>query len=93
MITGISAWRKHHLGRKPNLYQPIISNDLLLLALSMTFTGMCLVAQSSPTLCNPMDCSLAGSSVHGDSPGKNTGVGCHFLLQFTDIQKQIRATG
>jgi len=22
-----------------------------------------------------------GSSVHGDSPGKNTGVGCHFLLQ------------
>ena len=22
-----------------------------------------------------------GSSVHGDSPGKNTGVGCHTLLQ------------
>ena len=28
-----------------------------------------------------MDCSMPGSSVHGDSPGKNTGVGCHFLLQ------------
>ena len=28
-----------------------------------------------------MDCSLPGSSVHEDSPGKNTGVGCHFLLQ------------
>ena len=28
-----------------------------------------------------MDCSPAGSSVHGDSPGKNTGVGCHSLLQ------------
>ena len=28
-----------------------------------------------------MDCSLPGFSVHGDSPGKNTGVGCHFLLQ------------
>ena len=28
-----------------------------------------------------MDCSLPGSSVHGDSPGKNTGVGCHVLLQ------------
>ena len=28
-----------------------------------------------------MDCSPPGSSVHGDSPGKNTGVGCHFLLQ------------
>ena len=33
------------------------------------------------TLCNPMDCSLPGSSVHGDSPGKNIGVGCHALLQ------------
>ena len=32
--------------------------------------------QSCPTPCNPMDCSLPGSSVHGDSPGKNTGVGC-----------------
>ena len=28
-----------------------------------------------------MVCSLRGSSVHGDSPGKNIGVGCHALLQ------------
>ena len=28
-----------------------------------------------------MDCNPPGFSVHGDSPGKNTGVGCHFLLQ------------
>ena len=41
----------------------------------------CLVSQSCLTLCDPMDCSLPGSSVHGDSPGKNTGVGCHALLQ------------
>ena len=39
-----------------------------------------LVAQSCLTRCNPMDCSLPGSSVHGDSPGKNTGVGCHASL-------------
>ena len=32
------------------------------------------------TLCNAMNFSLPGSSVH-DSPGKNTGVGCHTLLQ------------
>ena len=32
-------------------------------------------------LCDPMDCSPPGSSVHGDSPGKNTGVGSHILLQ------------
>ena len=37
--------------------------------------------QSCPTLCDPMDCSPPGSSVHGDAPGKNTGVGCHVLLQ------------
>ena len=43
--------------------------------------GLCLVAQSCLTLCGPMDCSLPGSSVHGDSPGKNTGVDCHALLQ------------
>ena len=37
--------------------------------------------QSCPTLHDPMDCSLPGSSVRGDSLGKNTGVGCHALLQ------------
>ena len=42
---------------------------------------VCLVAQSYLTLCDPMDCSLPGTSVHGDSPGKNTGVGCHALSQ------------
>ena len=40
-------------------------------------------SQSCPTLCNPMDCSPPGSSVHGGSLGKNTGVGCHALLQGT----------
>ena len=36
---------------------------------------------SCPTLCDPMDYSPPGSSVHGDSPGKNTEVGCPALLQ------------
>ena len=39
------------------------------------------VVQSCLTLCDTRDFSPPGSSVHGDSPGKNTGVGCHFLLQ------------
>ena len=42
---------------------------------------LCLVTQSSPTLFDPMDCSPPGSSVHGDSPGKKTGVGCCALLR------------
>ena len=35
------------------------------------------VAQSCPTLHDPMDCSPPGSSTHGIFPGKSTGVGCH----------------
>ena len=42
---------------------------------------LCFVAELCPTLCDPMGCSPPGSSVHVDSPGKNTGVGCHVLLQ------------
>ena len=42
---------------------------------------LCLVAQLCPTVCDSMDCSPPGSSVHGDSPGKNSGVGSHALLQ------------
>ena len=42
---------------------------------------LCLVTQLCPTLCDPVDCSLPGFSVHGDSPGKNTGVAYHALFQ------------
>ena len=42
---------------------------------------LCLFAQSCLTLCDPMDYSPSGSSVHGDSIDKNTGVGCHTLFQ------------
>ena len=37
--------------------------------------------QSCQTLCDLIDYSLPGSSVHGDSPGKSPGVGCYTLLQ------------
>ena len=40
-----------------------------------------LVAQLSPTLYSPMDCSLPDSSTHGNSPGKNPGVDYHAFLQ------------
>ena len=49
------------------------------------FAGSCAAAakllQSCPALYDPMNCSSPGSSVHGISSGKNTGVGCHVLLQ------------
>ena len=37
--------------------------------------------QLCPTLCDPIDGSPPGSPRPWDSPGKNTGVGCHCLLQ------------
>ena len=90
------------------------------------------VAQPSLTLCDPMNCTLPGSSIHGifqarvlewgaiafsevriaaksrqscptlcdpindsppsshpwDSPGKNTGVGCHFPLQCMKVKSK-----
>ena len=45
-------------------------------------TSSCSFSSQVTSLCNPMDCSLPGSSVQ-DSLGKNTGVGCRFLLQLT----------
>ena len=41
-----------------------------------------LVTHWGPTLCDPMDYSSPGSSVHGNSPSKNTRMGCHALLQY-----------
>ena len=48
-----------------------------------THTVLSLAAQFCPILCNPADCSPSGSSVHGDSPEKNTGLDCHALLIYT----------
>ena len=42
---------------------------------------LCLVALLCPTLSDPIDCSPLSSSVHGNTPGKNTRVGYHALLQ------------
>ena len=42
---------------------------------------MYFVAELCLSLCNLMACSPPGSWVHGDSPGKNTGVACCVLLQ------------
>ena len=41
----------------------------------------CLLTKSCLTLCDSMECSLPRFLCPWDFPGKNTGVGCHFLLQ------------
>ena len=42
---------------------------------------LCGVTQSHLTLCDPLLCSLPVSTVYGDSPGQNTGVGFHAQFQ------------
>ena len=42
---------------------------------------VCVHGQSCPTLCNRMDCSPPGSSIHGMLQKRILGMGCHFLLQ------------
>ena len=44
--------------------------------------------QSCPTVCDPMVGSPPGSPRPWDSPGKNTGVGCHFLLQCRKVKSE-----
>ena len=46
---------------------------------NLPFIKVKVKVKSCPTLCDPMDCSPPGSSIH--FPGKSTGMGCHFLLQ------------
>ena len=63
---------------------PSLSVFLSSLTFHECFSYLCMHSkslQSCLTLCAPMDCSLPGSFIQWDSPGKNTGVDCHFLLQ------------
>ena len=48
--------------------------------------------QSHPTLCDPIDGSPPGLPHPWDSPGKNTGVGCHFLLQRMKVKSESEIT-
>ena len=71
-MTGLRKWSSLLLSFAP------------LSCLSQWTFHMCVrsVTQLGLTLWDPMDCSLSGSSAHGIFPGKNTGVGCRFLLQW-----------
>ena len=59
-----------------------VSHLLLSLLPCFSESQVGLTIRATPLLCpcDPMDCSPPDFSVHGDSPGKNTEVGCHALL-------------
>ena len=44
--------------------------------------------QSCPTLCSPIDSSPTRLPRPWDSQGKNTGLGCHFLLQCMKVKSE-----
>ena len=48
--------------------------------------------QLCPTLCSPIDSSPPGSPSPWDSSSKNTGVGCHFLLQCMEMKSESEVT-
>ena len=48
--------------------------------------------QSCPTLCDPIDRKPTRLPRPWDSPGKNTGVGCHFLLQCMKVKSEREVT-
>ena len=66
------GWKSRNTTPKPLLFQWISSPFIYVLWLG---------TQSCLTLCDPMDSSTPDSSVHGESPDKNIGVGCHSLPQ------------
>ena len=67
-------------GITKSLMQPSDFHFHRMLASSLGPGFCCSVPESCLTLCDPIDCSPPGSSVHDISQEKNTRVGCHFLL-------------
>ena len=67
-----------------------------LLDLYLNYLGTAAAAAKSLQLCPPLrdptDSSPPGFPRPWDSPGKNTGVGCHFLLQCTEMKSESEVT-
>ena len=66
-----------------SLVQCVVHDKILIKLYSFfyDFFDVVLITQSCLTLCDPKDCSPPGSSVLGILQARNTGAGCHSLLQ------------
>ena len=62
-----------------DIYKMLLKNNTAAAAKSL---------QSCPTLYDPIDGTPPGYPCPWDSPGKNTGVGCHFLLQYMKVKSK-----
>ena len=80
-------------GSPPGSSIPRILQARTLEWVAISFSNACMHAkllQSCPTLCDSMNSSPSGLLCPRDSLGKNTGVGCHFLLQWSGIPNTLR---
>ena len=82
-LPAVQETRVQSLGQEDALEKGMATHSRIL---------VCLITQLCLTLCDPMDCSPPGSSreiLHGNFPGKNTGEGCHALLQGIFLTQEL----
>ena len=78
-------------GSPPGSSVPGILQARILECVAISFSHACMHAKSlqlCPTLCDSMDSSPTRLLCPRDSPGKSTGVGCHFLLQCIKVKSE-----
>ena len=84
--TQLSDWTELNLTTSWDVHLDFLLSPFKISLVSYNYVMyVCLVSdlpvQLCLTLCDPMEYSLLDSLVHGNFPGRNTGVGCHALLQ------------
>ena len=80
-VTKVSLWKNlNEVFCQPNIF-----------TVSIMVYAAAKSRQSCRILCDPIDGSPPGSCPW-DSPGKNTGVGCHFLLQCMKVKSESEVT-
>ena len=85
-LAGYSPWGLKELDTQR--FRHDLATTTLKVAAAATAAAAAKSIQSCPTLCDPID----GSPPRPwDSPGKNTGVGCHFLLQCMKMKSESEA--
>ena len=79
-----SIYRNHHNSLSVRDLSMVLNSQLLLLLLLSCF--------SSVRLCVIPQTAAHQAPWVWDSPGKNTGVGCHFLLQWMKVKSESEVT-
>ena len=91
MPSTVSYYRNCNFGRGRSVAQscPTLCNPMNRSTPGLPAAAAAKSLQLCPTLRDPIDGSPPGSPVPGwDSPGTNTGVGCHFLLQCMKVKSE-----